>query len=117
MTKIWFRPRVLGREDMKKILRPLADQAGVLLHHVLAGSAASFGVRFICSFPSAVIRNTEQYPSRKLMKAMYLPSPDDAGIWAKLGAVSCVSRTGMPVPSALIVAISMPRRKRICLPS
>ena len=84
-------PAVLGRCDMKKISRPLADHAGVLLHQLLAASLRSFGVKFTGSCPSTVIRKTEQYPSRKLMKAMDVPSGESAGIWAKLGDTSWVS--------------------------
>src|ERR1700736_906812 len=117
MTKIWFWPLVLGREDMKKISRPSADHEGALLHQLVDGSPGSFGVRLICWLPSLFIRNTEQYPSRKLMKAMYSPLGDQTGIWAKLGAISPVSCIGVPVPSASAVYMSIPRRNAICSPS
>lgn len=116
MTKISFWPPVLGWKDIKKISRPFADQDGALLHQLVGESPESFGVRLICWLPSAFIRKTEQYPSRKLMKAMYLPFGDQAGICAKLGATSLVSCIGLPLPSALIVYMSMPCRNTICFP-
>src|SRR5258708_6205413 len=103
MTKISFWPPVVGRKDVKKISRPSADHAGALLHQAVGRSPGSLGVRLICSLLSAFIRNTEQYPSRKLIKAMYLPFGDQTGIWAKLGATSLVSCVGVPLPSALTV--------------
>src|SRR6516225_8668478 len=103
MANISLRPPVLGRKDMKKISLPSADHAGALLHQAVGGSPGSFGVRLICWLPSVFIRNTEQYPSRKLIKAMCLPSGDQAGIWAKLGATSMVSCSAVPLPSALTV--------------
>jgi hypothetical protein len=56
-------PAVLGRNDMKKICRPFFAHAGARLSHAVAGSVASFGVRFTagCSgvSPSGVMRNTD----------------------------------------------------------
>src|SRR5579871_219009 len=103
MTKISFWPLVLGRKDMKKMFLPLVDHDGARLHHIFEGSAGFFGVRLVWPPPSAAIRNTEQYPSRKLINVINLPSGDHAGIWAKLGATSVVSGTGLPFPSAVMV--------------
>src|SRR5687768_9743755 len=62
-------PLVLGRNDMKLIL-PFRDHEGARLHQEDAGSLGAFGVRFVWSLPSAFIRNTAQYPSRRLMNAI-----------------------------------------------
>src|SRR5579872_3015859 len=101
ITKISLRPKVLGRKDIKKISCPLADHDGARLHQLAFASPAAFGVRLVCWLPSEFMRKTEQYPSRKLINAMFLPSGDQTGIWAKLGGTSLVSWTGAPLPSAL----------------
>src|SRR5688572_25645486 len=102
---------------MKKIVCPSADHDGALLHHLFAASAGSFGVRLTWSLPVIVMRNTEQYPSRKLMNATLFPSGEIAGICAKLGAVSSVNDIAGPLPSAAMTPISMPLRKVIFVPS
>src|SRR5690348_14955878 len=97
-------------------MRPLRDHEGARLHQDDAG-AASFGVRFTGLLPSAFMRKTAQYPSRRLMNAIRRPSGDHVAIWLMAVGKKVRRWTFFSTPSASATYTSLPRRKTICCPS